>query len=58
MLPGSVLGIKRRAGLMIYAPHKLPEDARIRLDAELACLVQHLNQDQGAANVPLSILVR
>jgi hypothetical protein len=37
----------------------MPEDARIRLDAELACLVQHLNQvDQGAANVPLSNLVR
>jgi DNA-binding MarR family transcriptional regulator len=46
-------------GLMIDALKKMPEDARIRLDAELACLVQHLNQvDQGAANVPLSNLVR
>jgi hypothetical protein len=43
---------------MIDALNKMPEDARIRLDAELACLVQHLNQvDQGAANVPLSNLV-
>ena len=44
---------------MIYALNKMPEEARIRLDAELACLMPHLNQiDQGGANVPLSILVR
>jgi|GEM_PF-5794317 len=46
-------------GLMIDALNKMPEAARIRLDAELAGLIEHLNLvDQRAANVPLSNLMR
>lgn len=46
-------------GLVVDALNKMPEAARIRLDAELACLVEHLNQvDQSTANVPLTNLVR
>lgn len=46
-------------GLMFDALNKMPEASRTRLDAELACLVDLLNlEDQGAANEPLSNLVR
>jgi DNA-binding MarR family transcriptional regulator len=46
-------------GLMIDALNKMPEASRIRLDAELAGLIEHLNLvDQRAANVPLSNLMR
>jgi DNA-binding MarR family transcriptional regulator len=46
-------------GLVIDALNKMPEAARIRLDADLACLMEHLNRiDQTTANVPLTNLVR
>lgn len=46
-------------GLVVDALEKMPEDARARLDVELACLIENLNLvDQGAANVPLTNLVR
>jgi DNA-binding MarR family transcriptional regulator len=46
-------------GIIMDALNKMPDDARVRLDTELAALLQHLNMvDQSAANVPLSSLVR
>jgi DNA-binding MarR family transcriptional regulator len=46
-------------GLMIDALNKMPDAARIKLDEELATLIEHLNLvDQRAANVPLSNLMR
>lgn len=46
-------------GLMFDALNKMPEASRSKLDEELACLIEQLNLvDQGAANEPLSNLVR
>lgn len=46
-------------GLVIDALEKMPTDALLRLDAELATLLRHMNSvDQSAANEPLSNLVR
>lgn len=46
-------------GLVIDGLEKMPQDARARLDVELACLIDHLNLvDRNAAEVPLSNLVR
>jgi len=46
-------------GLIVDALEKLPEDSLLRLDAELARLVQLMEVlDKSAANEPLSNLVR
>lgn len=46
-------------GLIVDALEKLPEDSLVRLDEELARLVEQMHLlDQSAANEPLSNLVR
>ncbi len=46
-------------GLIVDALEKMPEESLVRLDAELARLVQQMDVlDRSAANEPLSNLVR
>lgn len=46
-------------GLIVDALEKLPEDALIKLDEDLACLIKQMDLlDRNAASEPLSSLVR